>query len=197
MDETFFSADIACALEHWAPGIGDPTIMGWVTVAAYALCALMAGVVARRAPFARAGFRRERLFWAGLALLMGLLAVNKQLDLQSFLTALGRCDARLQGWYEIRRPVQRAFIILLLTFTVLGGAALAWVMRHALKRIWPALLGLVLVAGYVLVRAVSFHHMDALINTRLLDVRLKSVFELSGLVLILWGAWRMLRRAGP
>jgi len=87
---------------------------------------------------------------------MGFLAVNKQLDLQSFLTALGRCDARLQGWYETRRP-----------------------------------------AGYVLVRAVSFHHMDTLINTRLLDVRLKSVFELSGLVLILWGAWRMLRRAGP
>ena len=197
MDKALFSEVIACALERWSPRIGDPTIMGWVTVAAYALCALMAGAVAWRAPFPRATFRRERMFWAGLALLMGFLAVNKQLDLQSFLTALGRCEARLQGWYEARRPVQREFIILLLALTMLGGAALTWVMRNALRRIWPALIGLVLVAGYVLVRAVSFHHMDALINTRLLDVRLNWAFELSGLALILWGARRMLRSPGP
>jgi len=70
--------------------------MGWVTVAIY-LAAAVTLVVAMRAPFPAASRGRERLFWALLAAVLRALAVNKQLDLQSYLTARGRCAAQHQG----------------------------------------------------------------------------------------------------
>jgi len=185
---------IACALTSWSPGIGDPTVMGWVTVVAYLLCALMAGRVLATVSFPAQTARREQLFWGVLMFLMTALAINKQLDLQSFLTAIGRCDAKAQGWYGERRLIQREFVFLLLGLILLSGAVLFYVMRRTLSRTGLPLLGLVFVAGFVLVRAVSFHHVDDLINTRALGLRLNWVLELGGLVLIFWGAWRLLRK---
>ncbi len=185
---------IACALASWSPKIGDPTVMGWLTVVAYLLCALIAGRVLTAVTFPAQTARREQLFWGALMFLMLALAINKQLDLQSFLTAIGRCDAKAQGWYGERRLIQREFIFVLLGLILLSGAVLFHVMRRTLPRTGLPLLGLVLVAGFVLVRAVSFHHVDDLINTRALGIRMNWVLELSGLVLIFWGAWRLLRK---
>jgi len=112
------------------------------------------------------------------------LGVNKQLDLQSMLTAAGRCLSQLQGWYEERRAFQRDFIIgLLMAASVFLGLVL-WLMRGCLRRNGLAVLGLAIVTTFVAVRAVGFHHFDLLIDSRMLDVRYNVLFELSGLVLI-------------
>ena len=108
---------LECAFHGWSPGIGDPTVMGWVAVAAYISAAAVAGVASARGAFPVPNRRRERLFWLSLVLVLSCLAVNKQLDLQSLLTALGRCLSRTQGWYDSRRAVQQDFIV------ALGGLA--------------------------------------------------------------------------
>lgn len=105
----------ACVAERWSPAIGDPQITGWVTVAAYVVAALMSAAV-----WLRLKGRRGRVFWAMVALLLAALAVNKQLDLQSALTAAGRCLARAQGWYGERRLVQLGFIAVLGTVMLAG-----------------------------------------------------------------------------
>lgn len=180
---------LRCAAARWTPQIGDPTLAGWVTVAAYLACMALAISVWRRTPL-----RAERWFWGILALAMAALAVNKQLDLQSALTATGRCLAQLQGWYGERRNFQRQVIVALLAGMLAGLTVGLWLLRRHLRRNGIALCGLAVVAGYVAIRAVGFHHMETLINTWALQgVRFNFIFETSGLGLIGLNAAVLLR----
>ncbi|MEO0719835.1 MAG: hypothetical protein AAFZ06_13295, partial [Pseudomonadota bacterium] len=78
--------------------------MGWVTVGGYfAAAAIALAVVLSADRFPEASRRREQLFWIGVVLFMIILGINKQLDLQSFFTATGRCVSKLGGWYEDRQ----------------------------------------------------------------------------------------------
>ncbi len=99
---------------RWRPGIGDPTVMGWVTVAAYLVAALGCGLAAWREPMPD-GTRRPRSrpsrFWLVLAALMLALGINKQLDLQSLVTQIGRDVVRALGLYSERRELQLGFIL--------------------------------------------------------------------------------------
>ncbi len=184
------AALVACTGARWSPRIGDPTLWGWLTVAAYAACAVLAVAVARRQP------GRARAFWAAVALAMALLAVNKQLDLQILLTAVGRCIAQAQGWYEQRRSVQREFVLVLLALTGVALALAAGLMRRHLRQNGLALAGLVLVAGFVAIRAAGFYHVDALVHTGFHSVRANFLLENAGLLLIALNALALLRR-GP
>lgn len=174
---------IECALAHWSPGIGDPGAVGWGTVIAYLAAATLSFAVGAT------GDRRglERAFWAASGAGLLFLAVNKQLDLQSFMTAAGRCMAHLQGWYDTRRSIQVGFILGLIALCVVGGISALWILRGTLRRTGIALLGLVLITGFVLIRAMGFHHFDRLIGLQMAGVRLNWVFELGGIAVFLLG----------
>lgn len=152
-----------CVFDRWSPRIGDPTVLGWGTVVAYFLCMALSFLV-----LLRVRDPSDRIFWTLVAFAMLFLGVNKQLDLQSMLTAAGRCLSQLQGWYEERRAFQRNFIIGLLIATSLFLCAGLWLMRGRLLRNGIALTGFALVATFVAVRAVGFYHVDVLINARFL-----------------------------
>ena len=183
---------LLCAGSRWSPGIGDPTFYGWATVWTFAvasiLCALL-GLGPKGRP--------ERRFWLLLAVLMALLAVNKQLDLQSGLTAIGRCLSQRQGWYEGRRSVQALFVLALAAAAVLVLALIAIPLRHRLGRIWPAVLGAVFVAAFVMIRAVSFTHVDALLKLPVGAFRLNHLLENGGPLLIALNALVLLARRPP
>lgn len=190
-----------CALDRWDPVIGDPSAMGWLTVAAYAAAAALALAASARVPPGAPARGLERGFWLAAAAALALLAANKQLDLQSFLTATGRCLAKAQGWYEDRRAVQAGVIAALSAAVLVAGAGLTWRLRRTLRRTGPAVAGLVLIAAFVLVRAVGFHHVDALIDLRLGTARMNWVLELGGIAVFAAGGLRALalgrRRARP
>lgn len=188
---------LTCAFAQWSPGLGDNHVMGWVTVVVY----LAAGLVSLRTARALVGpdpiTRRERLFWSIAAGVMLFLAVNKQLDLQSLITMIGRCHARLAGWYDIRHLVQQEFILAVAVGGVAGLALLAWLLRGILGRVWLALLGLGFVCGFVVIRAASFHHVDVLISTRVAGLKMNWILELPGPLLVAAVAtWRR-RNARP
>jgi hypothetical protein len=173
---------------RWSPGIGDPSPMGWVTVGLYFAAAWLCFLAARRsralAPQASLG-RREPRLWALLAVVLLALGFNKQLDLQSAFTELMRILARAQGWYETRRQYQYAFIGVVAVLASFAGAALiavTWRLDRALKL---AAFGLVFVLAFVAVRAMSFHHLDALIGTRVLQVRVNWILEIGGIVVVI------------
>jgi hypothetical protein len=188
------SETLTCALAEWSPGIGDAHVMGWVIVIVYALSALAALTVARRHRAEGPGARRERLFWGGIAAVLAFLAVNKQLDLQSLMTATGRCHAMLTGWYEDRATVQRGFIRALAAAALLTALALAWFLRASLRRNALAVIGFAFVLGFVVIRAVGFHDVDQLIAAEWQSLRVNWILELSGLILILAAAVPRLRR---
>ncbi|MGZ3215376.1 hypothetical protein [Paracoccus sp. T5] len=179
----------ACVAERWAPEIGDPNVTGWVTVAVYLVTALLAAAVWRGT-----GVGRGRAFWAVLTLILGFLALNKQLDLQTALTEVGRCLAWSQGWYENRRFVQAGFIGALLVLLVMGLFSAMQALRGNLRRNLLALLGLTVLLGFVMVRAVSIHDFDFLISDRSLGVPNNFLFENAGLVLIAVNALLLLLR---
>lgn len=153
--------------------------MGWVLVAAYLLTAALSMIA-----ISRAATRRERWFWTFAGLFMLAMAVNKQLDLHTAVTDVGRCVAQMQGWYSERRAAQQKFVFVLLTIFTLIPVALAGVLWRCIGRIGLALIGLVFVLCFVSIRAIGIHHVDVLLSTPILSVEPNWVLELSGPVLI-------------
>jgi hypothetical protein len=175
--------------EGWRPGIGDPSVMGWVTVAAYFCAAVLCLFSARRAM----GLRTARhdaspLFWFGLAALFVALGINKQLDLQSWFTSVGREMARNGGWYEQRRTVQMIFIIALASTGVIAIAWLLWRIRRSWRSHGLAVLGTIFLIVFIIIRAGSFHHFDEMLGWSLVGVRMNWLLELSGIACVALGA---------
>jgi len=172
----------------WQPGIGDPTIYGWLTVAAYALGALLSWRAAQQ------GAARERRFWLVLAAIMAFLCINKQLDLQTLLTDIARHFAKRDGWYDQRARVQLAFIFALGAATALITLSLLVWMRRSRWPVWGASVGLALLLFFVFVRATSFDKMDWLIGQHLAGVKANHAMELGGIGLVALFAWAAGRR---
>jgi len=171
---------------RWRPTIGDPGFMGWFTVWAYAACAVLAAVAALRAGDRRVPESRMKLrvVWFLVALLMGFLCINKQLDLQSLLTDLGRAAAKQEGWYGHRRGVQQVFV-----FCVLGGAgAFTAGLATRFRSFWAShallLIGLIFTLTFIVVRAISFHHVDQFLHLRFEGLKLNWILELTGIALV-------------
>jgi hypothetical protein len=107
---------------------------------------------------------RERLLWTTLAALLLLLSINKQLDLQTLLTQIGRDLAKSQGWYEQRRIVQEWFIGGIVFGGMAGLCVIAWLFRGCFWRNALALVGMLILIRFVVIRAASFHHVDGFLG---------------------------------
>lgn len=161
----------------------DAGTLPWLAVAGYLVATLLCAWQASRSKLGS-----ERLFWIFAALAMLALGINKQLDLQTQLTAFGRQWARNGGWYEQRREFQALFI----RGIVFAGAAvlvlLGWLVRNLRLGVWVALLGLALLGTFVAVRAASFHHVDIMMRTPVIGLKLHAVLELAGIAVVMLGA---------
>lgn len=167
----------------WHPTIGDPSIMGWVTVWAYfttALLALILGCKSKR-KFPSETCKAQRNFWLIVSVVMLSLGVNKQLDLQSLITAMGKYYAIRDGWYDNKRVVQFAAISAILAIAALSLALFFYHMRDLLKTNWLAILGLVFLMVFIVTRATSFHHMDIFLHTSIAGLRMNWILELGGI----------------
>ncbi|HET6582851.1 MAG TPA: hypothetical protein VFG69_05375 [Nannocystaceae bacterium] len=203
---------------EWSPTIGDPTLMGWVTVVAYFvtawLClrafrlekrgpprpllptiAALARVMKKHWPRPPAPARRAAL-WLLLFAIMFALGVNKQLDLQTLFTEIGRSMSRSGGWYEERRSVQGLFVAAMAGFGAIGLAILWWLTRGQLRDFRLTLAGLAFIVCFVVIRAASFHKIDEIIGMELFGVvRMNWVLELAGIGLMAAGVIRRIRAA--
>jgi hypothetical protein len=185
---------------RWRPGIGDPTVLGWVTVAAYFLAAVGCGMAAWREPMPD-GTRRPRSrpsrFWLALAILMVALGINKQLDLQSLATQIGRDVIRAWGLYSERRELQSGFIVAVALMCAGALVAFLWAARRTLKMRWPAIAGMLFILGFVVIRAASFHHVDAFLAARLGGLRWNWILELGGIAVVALAALRIVLAPPP
>jgi hypothetical protein len=168
--------------------LGDPTLGGWAVTLSYFVAAWLALSVARRIPTVLRESRRERWVWFAIAVFCLLMGVNKQADLQTLLTSLGKAAAASGGWYEHRRLVQAAFVVL---FAGVGlvTAILAFTFTFRTSR--PALaavLGVGLLLGFAALRAAEFHHIDEAIEEPPLLARYGFLLEGLGVLVILAAA---------
>jgi hypothetical protein len=178
-------------MNDWHPGIGDPTFLGWFTVAAYAATALLCLRSYRLATVPVRPTRRDimasrvrRRFWLFTAAILVAFGVNKQLDLQSFLLEVGRMLAKSGGWYESRRVVQYVFLTGVAVTGAAAVMAMLWIFRRGGAWISLAQFGLVALCTFVIVRAASFHHVDMMLGMTIGFFRLNHVLELGGIAVI-------------
>lgn len=178
---------------EWKPSVGDPTAIGWIITVAY----FVAAFLCRRAGLAEkkqrviSAFPNNYWLWFGLAALLLVLGINKQLDFQTFLISLGRAIAKENGWYHYRSEVQFSFVMIagLLGFLLFIG--LLWLFRKCWRQYWLATTGLAFVILFILIRAASFNHVDYLVSKwRIIGpIRMKYAVELGGVAIIGVGAF--------
>ena len=170
---------------HWHVGIGDPTIFGWITVLMYFVTAWRCVVKADESK----EFGGSYQFWLFLAAGLLFLGINKQLDLQSWLTDTMRDLAKVHGWYEHRKAVQITFIGLL----AFGMAIVLFSLRLFFANSWRhnkiAWIGIVLLCTFIVMRAASFSHFDILINHDILGIKINVILELGAIALIILGTY--------
>ncbi len=151
--------------------------MWWLTVGAYGITAVLCLIAARQT-------KPAKRFWSGLALSTLLLGLNKQQDLTGVLTKLMRETAWQEQWYFSRQPVQLALIAIAI---LLFGGLFFWLIRKVKPASrWQsmALLGIVFLTGFALVRAVSLHAIDAFLYRRVGGIQPNWIVELGGIALV-------------
>ena len=163
--------------------IADDGWMPWAIVGGYALALLLAMRAGRRTAVSG-----ERRFWWLTSAMMLVLGLNKQLDLQTQLTAFARILAREQGWYEARREVQIWFIAIGGLLALGLGVWLARLTMLAGAAVRVSLVGVLLLCGFVLLRAVSFHHVDVLLGMRVMGRKMQVLLEILGIAITGAGA---------
>lgn len=174
---------------RWTPGIGDPTITGWVTVAVYFVVA----VICLKAAFSTNTEKLTKNFWLFLTLFLMALGINKQLDLQILLTQLGKDIAIEQGWYKYRRIVQAGFIILIGVIGLTTLTLLKKTYQNTNSSFKVALTGCSILFLFIFTRASSFHHTDIFKSLNLADIKIYSVLELGGLLVIGLGGYQYIK----
>ena len=125
-----------------------------------------------------------------------VLGINKQLDLQTLLTVLGRDIAQANGLYESRREIQLIFVILFALFCFSLLVALSWWLSDCWGWYLIPLLGVALLVSFVVIRAASFQHVDYLISKwRVIGpFRMKYIGELGGIHIVGLGSVQSLHR---
>lgn len=178
---------------RWHFGIGDSNVMGWVTVVAYAVVAVLcvrAWMSARRAEHGLAGARSDesenqatlKHLWVVVTIVVVALGINKQLDLQTLGIDSLTDRARSQGWYDDRRRYQLGLVVVLLTVAPVVVVVVAYRLRRVATRAGGALLGLTVLVVFVALRAVNFHVVDEVVDGS--NGHLNWVLELSGSAVI-------------
>ena len=176
----------------WSPHIGDPSPMGWSITLCYFYTAFIIVYMLRKLRRINPERRTTYIhFWSIVLTFYLLLGFNKQLDLQTFITATGRCMARTEGWYADRRNVQ---LTMLLAGTAIGSSLLyvfVYYFRSLTSRCSLAFIGLGISALFVFLRAVSFHHVDQIFALTFMDLKIHAILEFTGIALVAINALRL------
>lgn len=176
---------------HWHLEVGDPTVLGWITAVAYLAAAIGCALCwrNRRQLIDGAGARRFAMYWLVMAVVMLLLAFNKQLDLQKLIYITGRNLAIRQGWFDQRREVMRMVVLGVGIVGVLSVGVVLLAMNGLWSRLWLSVLGITLLAGFAVIRTGELLDLNHLTKAQLIGpVHLSHVIELLAITLVLLGS---------
>jgi hypothetical protein len=172
---------------NWTPGIGDPSLLGWLTVVAYFVVSITCVACARKIGKENSleNAAGHRCLWWFCATVLLLLGINKQLDLQTLITEVGKVAAKHQGWYEQRKSVQAVFIAGVACGGLLSLIFLWRTFRTIWNDNWLTLFGLIVLVCFILIRATSFHGIDSMLGLELSGLSLNWILEF-GAITCIW-----------
>lgn len=167
--------------------LGDPTFLGWLTAGMYVLTAVPCLYCAKNAKkiFNAENIMIHRVIWLGLAGGLFFLGINKQLDLQSWFTAVAKTIAWEQGWYEKGQQAQIYFLAGIGLSGLIALLTVSWLIRKQWRRYSLLLLGFIFILRFVLVRIGTFYGIPLPeLSTFTGGIRLNWLLELVGVAII-------------
>lgn len=166
--------------------------LNWFHVAismAYGGAAWLCLLNARIAQDAREAF----MVWYGVAAVLCVLGANTVLHGDLWMSHVLRVMARMEGWYGDRRWLQYGVVVILMLIAL---AAASWLRAELTACDLPAepvSVGVTVLMVIVLLRIISAHGSDFVMNYRVVGISLGRFFEFCGLGWVVQGAWRCLR----
>jgi hypothetical protein len=135
--------------------------------------------------------------WTAISVLLALLGVSELLQLQPALTNFGRSTAFGEGWYWHRQGIQAAFTKIGAAITVIFSLGLLLSARRTSLECAIALACAVMIVGYIFVRGVSLHQVDALLRRTTFGLHWNRIPEFTGSVIISLSSLSRRLRAMP
>lgn len=155
-------------------------VMWWLTVAGYWITAVLCILCGLK----QKTNKGQRNTWWGLAASMLILGINKQQNLTGILTRQVRRNAGLEGWYSSRADLQ---LLVVGAFLVLGLVLIVGLIRyrHTVSRLqWIAILGVIFLFCFALIRAVSLHAIDIFLYANIAGIQPNWLVEWGGIALV-------------
>lgn len=173
---------------NWTPTIGDPTFIGWFTTVAYFISAILSISIyfSVNTLFAESTRYQQKIFWLLISFFLFFLCLNKQLDLQTLFTAVGRYYVAQFGWYQDRRAIQKIFVLSIILSSIVIFSFFMFYIRKILVKNRYAIFGCVCLCLFIILRAAAFNHVNFLSSN---DSNFNWVLELSGIFLVIYGAF--------
>jgi hypothetical protein len=166
-------------LFRWKLCFGDPTFIGWLLTGIY----LLIGMFALRRSYKLAECSGE---WFAMGALMLFFSFNKQLDLQTLISDVGRWIATSLGLMEQRHLFKIFFMLAMVLCIVLT----IWYLRKTVlvffRQFKLTVVGLAGFIIFIILRASSFHLFSDGFNLFLTNVYFFSILELNSLLIILF-----------
>jgi hypothetical protein len=170
-----------------------PSLGSWVTAALYVWGAQSCRATAIRL---KIGLLETRV-WTAIAVLLAVIGVSDMLQLEPAITNFGRSIAFDEGWYWHRRGIQIALTEIGAATTVVFCLGLLFSARCTSLECAIALACAAMIVGYIFVRAVSLHQIDALLLRTTFGFRWNRIPELAGSVIILLSSLSRRSKAVP
>jgi hypothetical protein len=168
----------------WSPTIGDPTLTGWIIVFAY----FMTAAAALTLFLSQKLTESDRIYWLILSILLTFLGINKQLDLQTLFTQVGKEFVTSIGLYSYRLLIQLPIAIIFISVMILFGNKIARIpsSNPMIRAISTG--GTILLLIFIAIRTLSMHHIDHLLSISLYNFALNQFLEFTAILFIFLGA---------
>ena len=172
--------------DHYHFGVGDPTLVGWLTTLAYTVAFVFTLLSARRAEWRREPGERlsSAAFLWGVTVVILLLGINKQLDLQSWFIAESKELSKALGLYGKKRVIEILFVGLLASAGTSAVVTVGWLIRRHLRRHVVVLAGVFVLVLFVVLRAAAFLKVDLAFGGEIGESICNPILELTGILLV-------------
>ncbi|MCM8532916.1 MAG: hypothetical protein NE330_17235 [Lentisphaeraceae bacterium] len=167
---------------RWKLGIGDPTIEGWIISGLYFLAAIFCFMKFQNRHELSS---RKLQTWLAVCFVLLFLSFNKQLDLQTLISDVGRYIAVKTELMEQRHIFKRAFILVV----GLSAVSILFLFREnvliLIKTEKLAFAGILSLGLFVILRATSFHIFSDSLNEVLHNIFFFKTLEIISLITLI------------
>lgn len=127
---------------------------------------------------------RASRFWRTVTILLIVFGISEFLDMQLFLTHVARQISKACGWYHERHPFQKSIIWITVFLALTAFVLIMILFRKVLMQKILGLFGIAFLCCFVAVRAVSYHDVDAFLNTHFIGLPVGIFCELCAICCI-------------